>query len=30
VPIAGITQQPQEYKTKMAELRFASDFKSAS
>jgi iron complex outermembrane receptor protein len=26
VPIAGITQQPQEYKTKMAELRFASDF----
>ena len=29
VPIAGVTQQPQEYKTKMAELRFASDFKSA-
>jgi iron complex outermembrane receptor protein len=28
VPIAGITQQPQEYKTKMAELRFASDFNS--
>ena len=28
VPIAGITQQPQEYKTKMAELRFASDFDS--
>jgi iron complex outermembrane receptor protein len=26
VPIAGITQQPQEYSTKMAELRFASDF----
>src|SRR6185436_210022 len=25
----GVTQQPQEYKTKMAELRFASDFKSA-
>ena len=29
VPIPGVTQQPQEYKTKMAELRFASDFKSA-
>ena len=28
VPIAGITQQPQEYKTKMAELRFASNFDS--
>ena len=28
VPVAGITQQPQEYKTKMAELRFASDFDS--
>ena len=28
VPIAGITQQPQEYGTKMAELRFASDFDS--
>ncbi len=28
VPIAGVTQQPQEYKTKMAELRFASDFDS--
>ncbi len=28
VPIAGITQQPQEYSTKMAELRFASDFDS--
>jgi outer membrane receptor protein involved in Fe transport len=28
VPIAGITQQPQEYKTKMAELRFASDLES--
>jgi outer membrane receptor protein involved in Fe transport len=26
VPVPGITQQPQEYKTKMAELRFASDF----
>jgi outer membrane receptor protein involved in Fe transport len=26
VPIAGITQQPQEYSTKMAELRFVSDF----
>jgi len=29
VPIAGVTQQPQEYKTKMAELRFASDFDSS-
>ncbi|HKS53636.1 MAG TPA: TonB-dependent receptor [Steroidobacteraceae bacterium] len=28
VPIPGVTQQPQEYKTKMAELRFASDFDS--
>jgi iron complex outermembrane recepter protein len=28
VPIAGVTQQPQEYSTKMAELRFASDFDS--
>jgi iron complex outermembrane recepter protein len=28
VPIPGITQQPQEYRTKMAELRFASDFDS--
>ena len=28
MPIAGVTQQPQEYKTKMAELRFASDFDS--
>ena len=28
VPIAGITQQPQEYSTKMAELRFASSFDS--
>ncbi len=28
VPIAGITQQPQEYSNKMAELRFASDFDS--
>jgi len=28
VPIAGITQQPQKYSTKMAELRFASDFDS--
>jgi outer membrane receptor protein involved in Fe transport len=28
VPIAGVTQQPQEYKNKMAELRFASDFDS--
>ncbi|HKU14880.1 MAG TPA: TonB-dependent receptor, partial [Steroidobacteraceae bacterium] len=28
VPIPGITQQPQEYKTRMAELRFASDFDS--
>jgi iron complex outermembrane recepter protein len=28
VPIAGVTQQPQEYGTKMAELRFASDFDS--
>ena len=28
MPIAGITQQPQEYSTKMAELRFASDFDS--
>ena len=26
VPIAGITQQPQEYSTKMTELRFASNF----
>lgn len=29
VPIAGVTQQPQEYQTKMAELRFASDFDSS-
>jgi iron complex outermembrane recepter protein len=28
VPIPGVTQQPQEYKTQMAELRFASDFDS--
>jgi iron complex outermembrane recepter protein len=28
VPIAGITQQPQEYQTTMTELRFASDFDS--
>jgi outer membrane receptor protein involved in Fe transport len=28
VPIPGITQQPQEYTTRMAELRFASDFDS--
>jgi iron complex outermembrane receptor protein len=28
VPIAGITQQPQEYQNEMAELRFASDFDS--
>lgn len=28
VPIAGITQQPQEYETTMAELRFASSFDS--
>jgi iron complex outermembrane receptor protein len=28
VPIAGVTQQPQEYTNKMAELRFASDFDS--
>ena len=28
MPIAGVTQQPQEYSTKMAELRFASDYDS--
>ncbi|HEX7115832.1 MAG TPA: TonB-dependent receptor [Steroidobacter sp.] len=28
VPAPAITHQPQEYKTKMAELRFASDFDS--
>ena len=28
VPIAGVTMQPQEYKTKMVEARFASSFDS--